>query len=710
MPEAIALLTPLVAIDAVVIDTETTGLDAGSARVIELGAVRMRMGRLDEAGALQRRVRPDIPIPPDSIRIHGIDDAAVADAPPFKDAWPEFAGFVGGSVLIGHSIGFDLAVLARECRRAEIEWTVRTSLCTRLLTEFVNPRLPAYSLDHVAGWLGVETAGRHTAVGDARMSAQIFEKLVPHLRERGIRTIGEAIRACRKLTQLVEEQHRAGWTLVTDLFAGDAGMSAPKVDVYPYRHRVADIMSAPRFIAPAAPITALLTAMEAERISSLFVHAGAAEGAVAKPEDTGIVTERDVLRAITRDGPDVLNRPVEGAMSRPLRVVNADAFAYVAIGRMSRLAVRHLGVVDERGFVVGALSARDLLHLRAEGALFLGDDIGAAEDAADLARAWAKIQAVAAGLLAEDFSGLDVAAIISRQLGAMTRRAAVLAERLMQAGGHGAPPQPYALAVLGSAGRGESLLATDQDNALIFAEGEPDGPADRWFAMLAGHVSRLLHEAAVPYCTGGIMAKNPDWRGSVATWRQRIGHWVTRSNPQDLLNVDIFFDLRCVHGDVAMADGLWRGAFDAAKGRAEFVKLLSASAGATQPSLGWFGRFKTEQGRLDLKRAGLFGAVSVARALAICHHVVERSTPARLDGVMALSPVSAGDLERLKEAHAVFVDVILQQQLDDIRQGVTATNTVAVDRLSARERDRLRGALASVANLDELLRGLLFRS
>ncbi len=362
------------------------------------------------------------------------------------------------------------------------------------------------------------------------------------------------------------------------------------------------------------------------------------------------------------------------------------------------------------GTVVGALSARDLLRLRAQGALLLGDDIGQAETPAELARSWARVQPVAASLLSEGLTGRDVAAVISRQLGAMTRRAAVLAERRMKADGHGEPPQPYAFVVLGSAGRGESLLATDQDNALIFADGAPGGAEDRWFAMLGEHAARLLHEAAVTYCKGGIMAKNADWRGSVATWRERIGHWIGRSNPQDLLNVDIFFDLRCVHGDVGMADALWRGAFDAAKGRADFAKLLVEAAGTVQPGLGWFGRFLTEQGRIDLKKAGLFGIVSGARALAICRHVVERATPARLDGVKAVQPSAESELDMLKDAHGVFIDMILAQQIDDIGRGVAPTNTVAVDRLTGRERTRLRIALESVAHLNDIVRDLLFRT
>jgi DNA polymerase-3 subunit epsilon/CBS domain-containing protein len=696
---------PLIAINAVVVDTETTGLDPANARVIEIGAVRLVGGRIDDE-PLRRLVRPDIPIPPDSTRIHGFDDTAVADAPAFATVWPELSGLVGDTVLIGHSIGFDLAVLERECLRAEIPWRAPPSLCTRLLSQIVNPALADFSLDRVAGWLKVEVVERHSAVGDAQTAARVFEKLVPLLRSRGIRTLGEAIRATASLRQLIDEQMRAGWADVTGTAADPLADTGARIDTQPYRTRVREIMSSPpRFVPPQTSVDDAIRQIAAAKISSLYVYAG---DGPPKAADTGIITERDMLRIIAQHGADALTQTVDGAMSKPLAAIDADAFAYVAIGRMNRLGVRHLGVVDDTGTVIGALAARDLLRLRAQGVLLLGDDIGQADSSADLAQAWARVQPVTASLLSEGLGGRDIAAIISRQLGAMTRRAAVLAERQMKADGHGEPPQRYAVVVLGSVGRGESLLAADQDNALIFADGMPGGAEDRWFAMLGEHIARLLHEAAIPYCKGGIMAKNADWRGSSTTWRERVGYWIDRSNPKDLLNVDIFFDMRCVHGDTGMADALWRGAFDAAKGRVDFAKLLVEAAGTVQPGLNWFGRFRTEDGRIDLKKAGLFGIVSGARALAICHHVVERSTPARLEGVKVVRSNAERDLEMLKDAHGVFIDMILAQQLKDIERGVAATNAVAVDGLAVRDRSRLKTALESVAHLNELVRDLLF--
>jgi DNA polymerase-3 subunit epsilon/CBS domain-containing protein len=296
----------------------------------------------------------------------------------------------------------------------------------------------------------------------------------------------------------------------------------------------------------------------------------------------------------------------------------------------------------------------------------------------DLGQAWGHVTPVAAELRREGLSGREIAAVISRELGAMTHRAAVLAEARMLDSGQGAPPCAYAFVILGSAGRGESLLAMDQDNAIVFAGGEPGGLEDRWFAALGTDVADILHEVGEPYCRGGVMAKNAPWRGSLPVWRERVRQWIRRSDPQDLLSVDIFFDLRGVHGDGALADMLWRESLDCAAGEAAFAKLLAETAGAVAPGLNWFGRFKTEGGRIDVKKAGLFGIVSTARALAIRHHVAERATSARLAGIKALHLGAEASLDALIDAQAVFLDLILGQQIHDIAQGIPASNTVEV--------------------------------
>ncbi len=700
--------TPLIALDAMVIDTETTGLDPGKARVVEIGVVPLSGGRLDEKAKLRRLVYPGGPIPYESTQIHHIGDLDVAGAPRFSAAWPEIAGKISGSVLIGHALGFDLAVLRRECKLAGLPWAEPRTLDTRLLAQVIEPRLGSYTIEALASWLGVTVEDRHSAIGDATATAGIFLALLPKLREGNIRTLAEAEQACLALTGVLEDQHRAGWEDAVAAPHTRAERVLARIDTYPYRHRVADVMSAPpKFIAADVALGETLQRMAREKISSLLV-APAGAGDKVRARDTAIITERDVLRALAEEGAGALTRPVAQFASRPLITLPASAFLYRALGRMSRLKLRHLGVENEKGEICGIVTTRDLLRLRAQEASILGDAIDQADDVPSLAAAWARLPEAAAGLIAESVGARDIAAVISRELGALTRRAGVLAERRMLAEGHGEPPTPYALCVLGSAGRGESLLAMDQDNAIVFAEGAPGEAADRWFGQLGGIVADILHEVGVPYCSGGVMGSKAAWRGSTATWRARVTDWIARSRPDDLVSVDIFFDMVGVYGEPALASELWRSAFDIAAGKASFAKLLAAAAGEVKPGLTLWGHFRTENGRIDLKRTGLFSIVSAARVLAIRHHLLERSTRSRLSAMVALGHGGKHDLDALARAQSLFLDLILNQQLADLRAGLPPSNKVAVKRLTYDQRTRLHEAFNAVRHLDALIQDLLF--
>ncbi len=168
--------------------------------------------------------------------------------------------------------------------------------------------------------------------------------------------------------------------------------------------------------------------------------------------------------------------------------------------------------------------------------------------------------------------------------------------------------------MLGSAGRGESLLVPDQDNATIHA-GSPEH--DAWFLAHGEALTALLHEIGIPLCKGGVMARNPAWNGNEEAWSNRIRSWTETTTPDDLLAVDIFYDFRAVHGDAALATTLASEARRRAVESRAMVKLLADYLGAWSPPIGMFGRFRTEEdGRLDLKKGGLFPIVAAARCLA----------------------------------------------------------------------------------------------
>ncbi|HEX2017412.1 MAG TPA: DUF294 nucleotidyltransferase-like domain-containing protein [Aurantimonas sp.] len=702
--KTITAATPLIAIAAAAVDTETTGPDAGKARIVQIGAVGLERGVVVPADRLDLLVDSGEPIPPASTRIHGITDADVQGAAAFPEAWARLQHFVGDRILVGHTIGFDLTVLERECRRAEISWEKPRSLCVRLLATVVNPHLATHSLDMIADWLGVKVEGRHSGLGDAIAAGEIFVALLPELRKQGIRTLGEAETACLSLSHALEAGHRAGW--VEPVSRPRAPAFQP-VDPYAYRHRVDSLMSHPPVVVAAGELVCqVLDLMVARKIGSVLVSE---HGVPGEPlEVYGIVTERDMLRHISGKREGALASAVGTIASRPLASVREAAFAYRAIGRMDRLGLRHLAVRSEEGRLVGMLSARDLLRLRAGSAIKLDDAIEDAPDAAALAAEWATLPGVARSLLGEEIAARTVASIVSEELCALTRRAAVLAEQAMVADGTGAPPSPYAVLILGSGGRGESLLAPDQDNAVIFAKGDPDGPEDRWFADFGERLAAMLDAAGVPYCRGGVMARNAAFRGSLETWNMRVEQWVRRSRPEDLLNVDIVFDLRPVHGDLALGTAFLDHAF--ARGQAEpaFAKLLGEQIAAGNPFT-LFGGIQLDEGRFDIKKHGLFPIVAAARTLAIRHGVRAASTRDRLEGLMARSIGGAQDMLAMAEGHDLLLRLALDQQTRDIYAGIPASHRVEVAALAKDQQKDLKQLVRRLQAVPELLHDLMFR-
>lgn len=434
----------LSAIDAVALDTETTGLDPRKSRIVEVGAVRIKGGAPAPQDNFRRLVQPGVPIPVEVVKIHGFDDRAVANAPLFAEVWPDLSTYLDRYILVGHTLGYDIAILSHECRRIGITFHAQAALDVRILAEVMEPGLAGYSLEHLASWLSTPISNRHSALGDATAAAEIFCALVPRLRARGIRTVGEALHACESLPGDLARTRSAPWSAAPDktssVPATSSKAASDRVDVYFYRCQISDLMTAPpRWVVGALPVSTALEVVAREKISSLFVADGPEP---LRAAECGIVTERDVLRAISTHGIPGLSLPVSSIATRPLKTINTNDFAYQAMARMNRLSIRHLGVIDEAGDLVGALSARDLMRLRAEGAAKLGDEIEHADDAASLARVWSNLPPAAAALLAEGVSARDVAAVISNEIGALTRRAAVLAEGELEKGAKASLPRP----------------------------------------------------------------------------------------------------------------------------------------------------------------------------------------------------------------------------------------------------------------------------
>ena len=674
---------PLNSLDAVAFDLETTGLDTNRARVIEIGAVRIRLGRVCSAESFSTLIDPGIPIPAAVAAVHGLTDSAVAGAARFRAAAAAFASWAGAALFIGFGSDFDLAVLKAEHSRSGMLWSPPRTLDLMRLVPLTSIRLPNYGLETVAGKLGVQAENRHRALSDAVITAEVFLALIPLLREIGINSFAEAERAASKSSKISQPLLRERVSKPADLV---------NLDSFPFRRCVRDIMSDPPEITDdKATMSAAIARMAEGRISSLFVRSP--DGSVA-----GIITDSDILRAVARDGGDALGKSVDEFCSRPLLTVAADEFVYRAIVEMAIKQISHLGVVDDAGRLVGAATAHDVFSSRGLDAVSLGRGIHSATSAAELGRIWSDLSNVAKALAREAVDARSISAIVSRELRALTQRACELAEEEL-----GPPPLPYAMLVLGSAGRGESLLAMDQDNAIVYAN-DPAGKADTWFADLGSRAAATLDAAGVRFCGGGVMGSNAAWRRDAQSWRREIGRWLSRTSPDDILHADIFFDSVCVHGDSRLADLLHRDATEAAAKATPFLRLLAQRACAFDDPTGIFGRWRLDgSGRIDLKKCGIMPIFSAARAAALQHRIVHRSTLRRLGALRELRPDQAQTCDDLIAAHGILLAEILDQQLRDMDSGVAPSNRVAPSELESVATEKLKWALGRVPQVAALL-------
>ncbi|MBY0430864.1 MAG: 3'-5' exonuclease, partial [Rhodospirillales bacterium] len=203
--------TPLEALSVLVLDTETTGLDVRTDRIVAVGAVRLHGDRVYRGVTLDRLVNPGCTISTRSIAIHGITDYMVADAPRVAEVLPDLHEMMRNTVVVGHNIGFDLAMLRRSAGEAGLEWRDPPWLDTLLLAAALEPDAEDFNLESLALRLAVNVSGRHTALGDSFVTAEVYVRLIPRLAKVGVRTWGQAVEFSRRARHILAQQHAAGW-------------------------------------------------------------------------------------------------------------------------------------------------------------------------------------------------------------------------------------------------------------------------------------------------------------------------------------------------------------------------------------------------------------------------------------------------------------------------------------------------------------------
>lgn len=463
-----------------------------------------------------------------------------------------------------------------------------------------------------------------------------------------------------------------------------------------FSRRAGDFMTGP-------PPTALAT----DGCATLIDRLDEQSGVVVIDLDgrpVGIVTEHDIARRIAfAVTPET---PVSEIMSAPAATVDADEYVYHAIGRMRRLGLRHLPVTGADGRLVGMLDLDDALAIISQQRVARIDRLTHEGDLAGMKAIKAAEVEVAEELLADGLAVPEILALISHVNNDIHSRLTEAALAALRDETGEDPPVPFAVIVMGSAGRGESLLAPDQDNGFIIAD-YPDADHDRidaFFIRLAERLTGDLAAAGFELCKGSVMATNPVWRKTLSQWRAQTGLWSRRQSHAAILLADIFFDFAPVAGEMDLAASLRTHVTKIMRESHAFLRAMEEAVEDQGTSLGLFGRIRRERsgahkGRVNLKHAGALPLVGSLRLLALRAGIETTSTLARAEALRAAGVLDDDAHAELAAAFRHITTLMLRQQIEDFRAKVDVSNFVAVARLRRIDRSRLVDGLRAIEAL-----------
>ena len=469
--------------------------------------------------------------------------------------------------------------------------------------------------------------------------------------------------------------------------------------------RVRDAMRPPP---PSVPSTLACSAAV-----SLLARAAASRAVVIDPVEglRGTVSERDLLyRAAYRLPPDAT---VAEVMAAPAAVLRSDDFLYAAITRLRGEDEDELPVLDSTGRVVGQLGLNDALAAFS-GPLIQGLDRLPRDGAADL-QAMRRAQVDLADLLlGQAVAAPDIQRLLTDINNDLHRRVARVELDEMALQGWGEPPVGFTLIVMGSSGRGENSLTSDQDNGLIldaYDDGRHGG-VDPFFVEFSRRMTEALHRLGIPLCRGNVMATNPVWRKTLPQWRAQLDGWVRTRNTVTLRLCDIFFDFESIYGDHARATGLRHHVTNRIKGNHAFLASLFQAMADHGVAVDRLGRLVREtedevhRGQINLKYAGLVPLVESVRLLALREGVEEAATLDRLVALHRLGHLEEDERDYLAAAHRLMSNLVLRRQVADIKAGQPAASWVAPTELTRRERDELAARLGAVRRFRERVRAM----
>jgi CBS domain-containing protein len=442
----------------------------------------------------------------------------------------------------------------------------------------------------------------------------------------------------------------------------------------------------PLFVDPATSVFDAASLMKAQKATSLLVR---------EDQRVGIVTGYDLREsAILRREP--LDTPIGRATSWNVVAIDADAFLIEGLLQMTRHGVRRL-VVRDRDTILGVLEQVDLLSFLSGQSHIVALRIDRASNIEDLKRASEQLPVLVQVMHGQGTKIRYVTQIVAE----LSRR---IQARLFEMT---APPEMVenaCLIVMGSEGRGDQILKTDQDNGLILKDGF-EHPA---LAETCRRFTDGMLEFGYPPCDGGVMVSNLAWSKSLAAYRRDLRNWVVTPDDRAVMNIAIFFDATAVAGDPGLLSEAKSYLFDLTRSESAFYLSFARRIDSIRTPLGIYSDSLVEKLRpvdeIDIKKGAIFPLVHGIRALALERQVVETNTTERIHRLTDLYVLDKPFARDLIEAFEFFLGLRLKARLEKMQMEQELNNLVRPHDLDNFERDLLKDAFGVVNRFKEVIR------
>ena len=417
------------------------------------------------------------------------------------------------------------------------------------------------------------------------------------------------------------------------------------------------VQRTPFTVQPDTPLGKALEQMDQQGIGSILVTD-------SDQRVQGILTRHDLLKRVVL--PQIpLDTPMSQVMTPHPKTLDVDSSVEQAAQLMVHAAIRHIPVTDH-GKLVGMVSERDLFALQRFSVGNISAAIKAAQGLTELRRSARHIATYARNLLGQGVTGQRLTSLVSYLNDLLTQRIV----EIVQAH-HDVNPDDFCWLALGSEGRHEQTISTDQDNALLLAD-SVDAHGKSQYLRFAREVNEALASCGFPLCKGNVMASNPDYCRTSREWIDQCDRWIEAGSPENLLKSNIFFDFRPLCGNHDLVRPLADFVREAGA-TPRFISQMASNAMSWKVPLTLFGGLDTQTVDgveiIDMKKNAIALVVDFARIYALAHHIEERNTAQRL---LAIAKSLGYDDQRAREwvASFEFLQTLrLRAQLQDKHPG-----------------------------------------